>query len=304
MIQNETGSKAPIALFIYNRADHTKRTLEALAANNGAKESDLIVYSDGAKDDAGASAVEQTRAVARAATGFRSVTMVERPANVGCTNNIVTGVTETVSAHGKVIVVEDDILTAPYFLDFMNEGLRRYQAEPKVWHLSGWNYPIEPDGLSDSFFWRVMNCWGWATWADRWEHFERDPERIRDAVAAHGKKRFNLDGSHNFFQQIERNISGRYETWDIFWYATIFMNNGLCLNPTSSLVENIGLDGSGTHCRKVKSDGHDLSLARGPEFPITIEEHQDAVMRIRTYFGKNPATAFMKRGWRALRGMI
>jgi len=75
--------------------------------------------------------------------------------------------------YGKIIVLEDDLLTSPYFLKFMNEALEYYKNEKKVWHISGWNYPINNEGLDDVFFWRTMNCWGWATWADRWQYFEK-----------------------------------------------------------------------------------------------------------------------------------
>jgi len=104
--------------------------------------------------------------------GFKKVTVVERDKNMGLADSIIDGVTTVVNQYGKLIVLEDDLVTSPYFLKFMNDALDFYQHEKKVWHISGWNYSITTNDLDDVFLWRLMNCWGWATWADKWQHYE------------------------------------------------------------------------------------------------------------------------------------
>ncbi|MFA6742471.1 MAG: hypothetical protein WCR78_13390, partial [Arcobacteraceae bacterium] len=131
-------------------------------------------------------------------------------------------------------------------LKFMNDALDFYENKEKVWHISGWNYPIESKNILETFLWRVMNCWGWATWRDRWQHYEKNPQKLINSFSEEEISRFNLDNIANYYEQIVKNINGSLDTWAVFWYAIIFKNNGLCLNPVQSFVENIGLDGTGT----------------------------------------------------------
>jgi len=280
---------APIVLFVYNRLWHTKETIEALRKNDLADQSELIVYSDAAKDESTFSKVQAVRDYLKTVSGFKSITIIEREFNWGLAKSIITGVTEVINRYGKIIVLEDDIVTSPGFLSFMNYALSFYQNESKVWHISGWNYPIDEEGLGDAFFWRGMNCWGWATWEDRWNHFKKDSSQLINNWSSAEKYHFDLDGSRVFWPQVIANEKGKINTWAIFWYATIYKNIGLCLNPSRSYVDNIGHDGSGTHCGKVKkSDAsfYTLCQKRKMNFPEEIFETEIAVERIKIYYRK------------------
>jgi hypothetical protein len=280
-------TKAPIVLFTYNRPWHTRQTVEALQENELAGESELFIFSDGAKSEKDESKVKEVREYIKTIKGFKKVTIIERKKNYGLATNIIDGVTKIVNIYGKIIVLEDDIVTSPYFLKFMNEALEFYEGKKKVWHISGWNYPIDPSGLGDCFLWRVANCWGWATWADRWKHFNRNVDDIINKFDYEMIKSFDLGNSGVFWSQIIANREGRINTWAIFWYATIFLNKGLCLNPTISYVRNIGLDGSGTHCGNDKSYTFEfLNFNPKPVFPTEIEESILAVERVREFYGK------------------
>lgn len=275
---------APVVLFAYARPEHTSKTLQALAANRLAENTDLIIYADAARGEKDAGRVLAVRDIVRRVSGFRSVTLIEREFNYGLARNIIDGVTEVSDSHGRVIVLEDDIVTSQDFLAFMNAALSRYEYDSRVWHVSGWNYPIDPSGLGDAFFWRVMNCWGWATWADRWQHFQKNPARLMETWGRGQIDRFNLDGAHDFWGQVRANSRGKLNTWAIFWYATIFEHNGLCLNPARTLVRNIGNDGSGENCGRTD----DFSCSRlGSEFdglPDVVEESALAVERTRNFY--------------------
>jgi len=277
------GGRAPVALFIYNRPEHTRRTVEALLRANGAPQTDLIVYSDGPREANDFDRVDAARTVVRAASGFRSVTVRERGYNLGIARNIAEGVSDAIARHGRLIVVEDDVLPASGFLDYMNSALDRYQGDARVWHISGWNYPIDPTGLPPYFFWQVMNCWGWATWADRWAHYRRDPERLLRQWSANQRRAFDLEGAHDFFSQIEDNAAGRLTTWAIFWYATIFEHDGLCLNPSVSFVQNIGFDGTGEHCDAVEAQPLDLATCFSGGLPNEVAANGEAIARIRAH---------------------
>lgn len=280
------GGLAPILLFVFCRADHARKTLQALAANELASDSDLIVYADAARHEGEKPAVEATRAVVRAAQGFRSVTLVERPANFGLARNIIEGVSDLCARHGRVIVLEDDIVTSPQFLAFMNAALDKYKDDSKVWHVSGWNYPMDTAGLDDAFFLRVMNCWGWATWADRWQYFEKNPGQLVKEFDRKSIAQFDLEGTGVFWSQVLGNLQGRLNTWAIFWYATIFKHQGLCLNPAVSYVENIGFDGTGTHTgtRDSVHSSAVLCTRAATRWPPRVEESALGIDRVRHFY--------------------
>lgn len=276
---------APVVLFVYNRPEHTRKTVEALRLNRGATQTDLIVYSDAAKKFDQEDKVAETRAFVDQITGFRSVTVRKQTWNQGLAASIIEGVTNVVEEYGRVIVLEDDIVTSPFFLLFMNQTLDFYENEKNVWHISGWNYPVDFEGVGDAFLWRGMNCWGWATWADRWQFFEKEPEKLINEWSSEEKYRFDLDGSGVFWCQVESNAKKKINTWAIFWYATIFQNRGLCLNPSVSYVENIGHDGTGVHCGV--SDSHSISVLNeraGFSLPTQIYESTNSVMKIKKFY--------------------
>ncbi|MEM9973360.1 MAG: sugar transferase [Pseudomonadota bacterium] len=281
---------APIALFVFARPDHTRRTLAALAACAEAGETDLIVFCDGPRTADERPKVEETREIARGAKGFRRVILHERKENVGLARNIIEGVSAVVAEYGRIIVVEDDIRVSAGFLTFMNRALNHYELEPRVWHIAGWTYPISGLGEQESFLWRAMNCWGWGTWADRWIAFNKDPHRLIRSWTRKDIHRFNIDGAEpGFWQQVEMNARGEINTWAIFWYATIFERGGLCLNPTVTLVENIGLDGTGVHSPDLGEMPEILLNPKGRlTFPSEISEHAETVKLIGTHLRRPP----------------
>jgi sulfatase maturation enzyme AslB (radical SAM superfamily) len=285
---------APIVLFVYNRPWHTQQTIEALQKNELAKESELFIYSDEAKNDEDKKSVNEVREYICNIDGFKNVNVIKQSTNQGLANSIIKGVTEIVNKYGKIIVLEDDLVTSPYFLKFMNEALKRYKDEKKVWHISGWNYPIDTDELSDTFFWRYMNCWGWATWSDRWQHYEKNIDKTIKAFSKDDVERFNLDGTVDFWNQVLMNKKGKINTWAIFWATTIFQHNGLCLNPSKTFVINIGQDGSGLHSSDYDIYKSALSMNNNIKFSSDIIENNLALQRIQAFFKSHKKT-FLSR---------
>lgn len=271
---------APIVLFIYNRPDHTKKTLEALSRNTLAQESDLYIFADGPKINSSFENLEkikETRDVANLKKWCRTVTVFESETNRGLASSIISGVTEIVNKYGSVIVLEDDIVTGKHFLEYMNNALERYKDSSEVWHITAWRDPVRARHDS-AFFYPNMDCWGWATWADRWQHYEKEPLSLKETFTPEMIKSFNMDGSEpGNWCQIEDNISGRINTWAIFWGATIFKNHGLCLAPTKSLTKNIGLDSSGVHCkeerRQIIRGSVDWKIKKFPEI-FSVDEYE------------------------------
>lgn len=277
---------APICLFAFNRPEHTRQTLAALAESPLAAHSDLIVYLDGPRTEAEGALVDAVAQVVEAQEGFASVSLNRREANAGLARSIQDGVSAVMQSRGKAIVVEDDIVTSPAFLSYMNLALDRYEADRRVWHIAGYNEDLAP--LQDRpgpMFWRFMSCWGWASWADRWQHFERDPEKLVSEFSAEDIHRLNLDGAEDFWSQVLGNLRGEIRTWAIFWYVTIFRNGGLCLSPCQSYAQNIGFDGSGTHCGTSEPSAERvLNLDFNPLLPDDVAEDRAALEALRRYF--------------------
>lgn len=255
---NNDNKIAPIALFVYNRPWHTRQTIESLRDNELAERSDLIIFSDGPKTAADDDSVASVRNYLKSIQGFRTVTVIERINNWGLAANIIDGVTETVNKFGRVIVLEDDLLTNQGFLDYMNQALTRYKDEDQVMQISGHMFAVDIVPKTDAVFLPLTTSWGWATWKRSWDHFDPSAtgyEKLKNDRTLRYK--FNLDGSYNYFNMLLAQKNNKVDSWAIRWYLSVFMMNGLTLFPISSFIENIGFDGSGTHCGNVMPK-HDL----------------------------------------------
>jgi len=238
---------APIGLFVYKRPEHTVRVLEGLRSNREARDSDLFVFSDGAKNSLANEGVSAVRALVRKLTGFRSVTVVEQSANLGLARSIVTGVTDLTGRFGRVIVLEDDVVPGRHFLHYMNAALEKYEHVREVVSIHGYSYPVNCS-LPDTFFLRGADCWGWATWARGWRVFEPDGAKLLARLSESGLSCvFDFDGGYPYKKMLEEQVAGRNDSWAIRWYAAAFLDGLLTLYPGSSQVQNIGTDGSGTH---------------------------------------------------------
>ena len=212
-----------------------------------AEQSQLFIFSDGPKTEKDEPKVKEVRKYLKTIKGFKNIEIIERDKNWGLANNIIDGVTKIVNEYGRIIVVEDDTFTSPYFLKYMNEALSKYEDKEKVMHISGYMYPIKKEGLPDTFFLKPTSCWGWATWERAWKFFERNPQKQITALSKEQIKDFNLNNSYDYWAQVVLNYKGKLHTWAIFWYLSVYLRGGLSLHPRESLTKNIGADGSGTH---------------------------------------------------------
>lgn len=239
---------APIVLFVFNRVDHTKNVVRALLQNEYAPESDLIIYSDGCKNGIFRCKVEAVRDFLNSIKGFKSIKIIERAENWGLANNIIDGVTSVVNEYGKVIVLEDDLVVSPYFLKYMNEALDLYEKEEQVACIHGYVYPVKRQ-LPETFFIKGADCWGWATWKRSWDLFCSDGKALLNEIEKRNlKKEFDFNNSYPYFRMLKDQIEGKNNSWAVRWYASAFLHNKLTLYPGRSLVNQIGVDGSGTHC--------------------------------------------------------
>jgi len=291
---------APIALFVYNRPEHTRRTISYLQKNQLAEETRLFIFSDGPKTDADKAKVEEVRQMAKEVTGFKSVKVITRKENLGLANSIISGVTKLVNEYDKVIVFEDDLLSSPYTLQYFNEALTRYANEDKVMHIGAYMYDLKDKDLPETFFYRAASSWGWATWARAWKHFEPDIDKLTEQFSKPGILKFSIEGTMNFWKQMREFKAGKNNSWAIRWYASIFLQDGLTLNPAQSLINNIGHDGTGVHSNR--ENMYDVQISREPVkfFPTEIKENEKAYAAIRYFLSRRKGN-LLQRGIRFVR---
>lgn len=255
-------SKAPIALFVYNRPWHARQTVKALQENFLAQATDIYIFSDAPKSLASADAVQQVRDYIKTVSGFKSINIIERMKNLGLAESIIDGVTHLIEKFGRVLVLEDDMVTSPYFLTYMNEALEKYADDDRVISIHGYVYPSQRP-LPEAFFLRGADCWGWATWRRGWMLFNSDGQVLLDELRRRKLTRlFDFNGAYPYTAMLEEQIRGNNDSWAVRWYASAFLADKLTLYPGRSLVHNIGNDNSGTHCGSSRI--LDAELSRTP----------------------------------------
>ena len=248
---------APIVIFVYNRLDHTKQTIEALARNDLANASEVFIYSDAAKTEQGAEKVEAVRQYVDSIIPdslFRSVTIFKAESNRGLANSVINGVSEIVNRFGKVIVVEDDLVTTPDFLSYMNRALDFYRDDPKIWSISGYSFKMKiPKSYNhDIFLSYRASSWGYATWADRWNTVDWELKEYQQFSKDHKMQRVFNRGGRDLTAMLNDQIEGKIDSWAIRWCYEQSRQDTLTVYPVYSRVKNIGLDGSGTHSKRSK----------------------------------------------------
>ncbi len=291
---------APILLFVYNRPQHTQRGVESLLHNDLARDSRLIIYSDAPKTDADADSVRQVREYIHSITGFKEIEIVERTENWGLARSIIDGVTSAVNRYGRVIVLEDDLVVAPYFLQFMNDALETYKDEPRVGHIQACDFTHDAS-LPDTFLIKWTGSWGWATWDRAWHLFQPDGTKLLTELRQRRLTRtFDFNGAYGFTRMLLRQIQGRNNSWAIRWNASLFLRDVLSLNVGKSLVRNEGFDGSGTNCGGGGLYASDLWMQPLQVVkPAVIEENTAARKAFERYYRRT--NSFMAKAIRRIK---
>jgi len=279
-------SCAPVALFVYNRLDHTRQTVDSLRLNSEAASTKLYIFSVAAKNSNASSDVTDIRSYISTIKGFQSVTIILRDKNLGLANSIIDGVTRLCGEYGQAIILEDDLVTSPYFLRFMNDALDLYRNDDRVSSVSGYMYPIELPISEETFFCKAPHSWGWATWKSSWDLFNSDGcallEKINNAKLT---QEFEKNGPYSYLKMLKQQISGKNNSWYIRWYASCFLSEKWTLMSSRSLVKNIGIDGTGVHCASWKYDPFMGDTAQNPVKvdPISVLEREDVLNVFRKY---------------------
>ncbi|WP_155155178.1 glycosyltransferase [Curvivirga aplysinae] len=273
---------APIASFFYNRLHRSKNLIHSLLQNPIAEQSDLHIFCDGPGSPEDENDVKKVQQFAQTIRGFRSVSVIISEENKGLAASIINGVNEICGKFGKVIVLEDDLVVSPNFLEFMNAGLTQYQNISNVKQIAGHLFPFAINKEQQALFLPLTTSWGWATWDRAWQEF--DPEasgydRLKDDIAL--RRKFNLDDTYPFYEMLEDQFAGRVNSWAVRWYLSVFMNDGLVLYPRENMVLHEGWDINATHAKEVRLDtAREIAIDfRVTSFPpaICLDENVSAM---------------------------
>lgn len=303
---NDLISLAPIILFVFNRPEHTRKTLQALSKNKLADKSSLYIYCDGVPSNASSILIENNnlvKKIIREEQWCKEVNIVESNENKGLATSVISGVNNILNKYGKVIVLEDDLITTNTFLEYMNLSLNKYMNNDNVFQISGYGFPVPKiKKANSSYFLNVTSTWGWATWKRVWDSIDFECKDYE--ILKKNKKlvyEFNFQGAYDykkmFFRQME---SSEISSWGIRFYWNVFKNKALVLYPDNSLVRNIGWDNSGKH-----KDNYDIFPINNWDLNYQINSFPEKIVldferqnMVKKYIKKR--TSFKMKAWNLL----
>lgn len=286
---------SPILLTVYNRPEHTRETIEALKVNTLASQSILYICSDGAKGTGDVEDVKKVREYIHTITGFKEVHIIEREKNFGLAQNILKGSTEILNKYGKIIMIEDDIVTSPYFLKYMNDGLDKYRNDPKVGSISGFNFPNKtmkiPEIYKQDIFFSVRpSSWGWATWKDKWNQVDWEVKDFDKFINnPQEQKEFNK-GGEDLTGMLIAQKEGKINSWAVRWSYNFYKKNWLSVYPVLSFVDNHGHDNSGRHTKASDQkifENTELNMNSDIKFPDEPFLDEEICRRFKKVYARN-----------------
>ena len=297
-------SLAPVVVSTYTRLGHLMRTVEALLANDLASKTSVTFLSDGPRkgDEA---AVDKVRDYLSQVSGFGELIVIQRDTNDRVANNR-GGMASLLAERGKMIFLEEDIVTAPGFIRYMNEALEFYENKPEVISISGYCPPIDiPSHLTcDNFFMKRFSAWGFATWASKFDPFGFEVDKAEARTLLASKKRLQdfCSRGPDLEGMLKSEVSGEIDALDVKVMFSNFKNNTYCSYPVCSFVQNAGFDGSGMHCGKSNRFDH-LSLnTKRSGFEFEQEVFEDpAVLRANFRFR---TTSIKQKAKQAFLGLL
>lgn len=304
---------APIILFVYNRPWHTQQTVEALQNCDLAEVSDLYIFADGPKEDASDETqhkIAEVRQYIHTIDGFKSIHIQESPTNKGLANSIITGISKVIEKHGKVIVIEDDIIVHPFFLRFMNEALDFYQQDKRMYSIGGFNYGFNiPSRYNkDVYIVHRSESHGWGTWLDRWKDVDWNITDANNFFSNEREiKKFNRGGM-DMCGMLRRQLNGQIDSWAIRWDYHLYKHNAYCLRPIKTFAKNIGFDGSGVHCGSEPDENYHAELYDLAEYKMhfvkNIKQNHKVANNFHNFWGKEEPVSLSKRTKRLFKRIL
>lgn len=295
MTPSQQSRCAPVAVFAYNRRDRLAAMLQSLQRCAGFAGTSVTIFVDGPRSEADRVAVDEVRTFVTNLS-LPNVDHVISDENKGLRKSIYGGVSRIVEEHGRVIVLEDDLVLSPTALTYFNEALDFYADDPKVWSVSGYIYDVpELRNFPRALVLPSASSWGWATWSRAWSQFDLDARpRDENLNSESFRQAYNMNGVYPFDLVLRLSALGQVDSWAAHWLYTIFRNGGCSIFPPRRVVDNLGFT-RGTHGSRFNP--YEALVKRPPLLEqVPAFERVDEI----DYF----AADLMKRSWeaRVLRG--
>lgn len=291
----------PVVIFAYKRVRHLEQCVNSLLTNAEASQVDVVIYCDGPRGPADEQAVNAVREYASQVSGFKSVQCVLRPFNIGLAASVVSGVSDLLERSDSIVVLEDDMVTSRFFLKYMFDALETYRNDHSVSSIHGWSFPHSLSRPPHTFFLRGADCWGWATWSRAWKLYRPDASALLDEILARNLSySFDLDGSYGYTEMLRAARDGKVDSWAIRWHASTFLAGLFTLHPGRSMVQNIGLDSSGTHCGSEPC--YSVPLAQEPVVVDSLPVKESLLMResLKLFYRKHDSRSAFRRQIKSL----
>lgn len=294
---------APVIVFNYNRPDHSSQTWETLSRNLFAADTELYLYCDGPKvnaTDEMRQRIAELHAQAKQyaidapkAGKFKAVHVVCAEANKGLANSIIGGVSDVIAKHGRVIVLEDDLLTSPFFLKYMNTALEKYESYPAVFSVSANRPPVNKMAIPADYEYDVFVSLrpfstGWATWKEKWERIDWSLDYLDDFIQHPQQIKSFHHGGDDLTNMLLLQRDHKIDSWAIRYAFQHFYHHAIAILPCVPYVDNIGFDGSGIHSGSDETDfRNNVALApENPRMPDVVYEDERIINAFANYFSK------------------
>lgn len=238
--------KIGISIFAYNRSWHLQQVLDGLQKNENVDK--VYIFQDGLKYEAHRQEWEKVKKIIENISWCEKVCIFSDK-NKGLAKSVVDGVNYVLRENDAIIVLEDDCVPTINFVAFMKQCFEKYSTNKKVYSITGYSWPIElPKDFYDVYGCGRISSWGWGTWKDRWEQYIIDDSIIKHLKEDEHKSKELATWGNDLEPIMIKNISGETDSWAIYWALMVIKKGGICINPYQSLIQNIGMDGTGVHC--------------------------------------------------------
>jgi len=269
---------APICIFTYNRLSTLQNTIDALSHNYLIDDSVIYIFSDGSKNNEDSAKVEAVRSYLKKKIPFKNYELIFREKNIGLSKSIITGVTDIINKHERVIVIEDDIFTSKNFLLFLNKSLAYYKNDNNIYSVSVFSFPMKPliTYKYDTFLSLRPFPWGWGTWKDQWAEINWDIESVFEKFSFNKRAKNDFcKGGQDLFAMLNNHVKGKIDSWDTVWAFNQYLQQKFSVFPTISKTINYGFNADSTHTKGFNIFNTKLDLSNNQNFNFCASTNID-----------------------------
>ncbi|SEK82820.1 hypothetical protein SAMN02910377_01923 [Pseudobutyrivibrio ruminis] len=258
--------RTPIAIFTYNRLECLEKMIDSLKLCNNVNQHKIYIFSDAAnpqkqEDYEKVNRVRNYLLSVKNKAELKSVNLIFADKHKGCAKSIIEGLNYVFETSDRVIDIEDDLILANDFLDFIDEGLDKFQNDYRIWSISGFIPPLEAfkEYKKSTFMGERATSWGFGIWKDRWNLVDWNMtwysslKNNRNELLQFGDWGYDLP--EMLMNQAEKFI----DAWDIITCYTQYIHKMLTVFPVKSKSFNIGV--IGTHYNGENVFQQDINLS-------------------------------------------